>query len=610
MKKNTNFNFNKLSPFKWFVLENFPFIEADFDSLTEWQLFCKIGKEINKIIESQNLVGKQAEELTNAFNNLQNYVNNYFENLDVQEEINNKLNEMVEDGTLQEIISAYLNSKAIFGFDNVESMKNSTNLIDGSYAETLGFYNKNDGGNALYKIRNITNEDIVDNMFIIALNNNNLIAELIYTDTINIKQIGAISDGSEDISNYINNALIKVNKIIFEKGNYYVNQQINISKDNILLKGNTYRNSNIIFGDNGELNFIGTSITSGGKQRQFLTIENLNLRHYNTSTRQTPYLNLICCAYIKILNCWFYGKGKQILAWECFDSRIINTDFEWGGSSEDNIIGFELRSTNGDNENNPTYEYTNNLYFYGCRFESHVGKCIASTGTNTNKIIFESCKFESYNCLEQNAIRFTKSNSIYFTDCVFAGSLANTKNYIYIDQVDDFKVDGYMEHSQGVYSGKKFLYATGNGRRIINIELNNQNAYPLDYKTFGFESWDNNIYIYGDIKVNNYSNKDILVTDRGTTIASLNNGDTTLDYTILENGFLYVTAVGTYGQTTPQVVTINDVTNNKECNVMTIGSQYLTNCMPVSKGDKIRCTKNTMATVYISILYNRGYNLS
>ena len=43
------FNFNKLTPFKWFVIENFPFIEADFDTLTEWQLFCKLGKEINKI---------------------------------------------------------------------------------------------------------------------------------------------------------------------------------------------------------------------------------------------------------------------------------------------------------------------------------------------------------------------------------------------------------------------------------------------------------------------------------------------------------------------------------------------------------------------------------
>lgn len=89
-KKMNKFNYSKLTPFKWYVLENFPFIEADFDALTEWQLFCKIGKEINKIIKSTNTLGTQVESLTD-------YVTNYFDNLDVQEEINNKLNEMASD---------------------------------------------------------------------------------------------------------------------------------------------------------------------------------------------------------------------------------------------------------------------------------------------------------------------------------------------------------------------------------------------------------------------------------------------------------------------------------------------------------------------------------
>ena len=108
------FEYKNLTPFKWFVLENFPFIEADFDALTEWQLFCKLGKEINKIIDSQNTVGSEMEKFSQAFIELKNYVDNYFENLDVQDEINNKLNEMAESGVLQEIISSYLNTKAIF----------------------------------------------------------------------------------------------------------------------------------------------------------------------------------------------------------------------------------------------------------------------------------------------------------------------------------------------------------------------------------------------------------------------------------------------------------------------------------------------------------------
>ena len=67
------YNFKNLCPFKWFVLQNFPFIEADFDAITNWQLMCKLGEEINKVIEKVNLTGKQVEDLTNAFNELQEY---------------------------------------------------------------------------------------------------------------------------------------------------------------------------------------------------------------------------------------------------------------------------------------------------------------------------------------------------------------------------------------------------------------------------------------------------------------------------------------------------------------------------------------------------------
>lgn len=126
MSDNINFDYKNLSPFKWFVLENFPFIEADFDALTEWQLFCKIGKEINKIIDSQNIVGEQAEILTNAFNTLKNFVDNYFNNLDVQEEINNKLNEMASTGELTLLLEPFLTQYK----NEVISLQNQMNIFN------------------------------------------------------------------------------------------------------------------------------------------------------------------------------------------------------------------------------------------------------------------------------------------------------------------------------------------------------------------------------------------------------------------------------------------------------------------------------------------------
>ena len=90
-------NFLKLSPFKWFVLDTFPFIEDTFDSLNEYQLLCKIVDYVNK-------TGFQVEKLTKYFNELKNFVDNYFDNLDVQEEINNKLNEMALSGELEDLL--------------------------------------------------------------------------------------------------------------------------------------------------------------------------------------------------------------------------------------------------------------------------------------------------------------------------------------------------------------------------------------------------------------------------------------------------------------------------------------------------------------------------
>ena len=84
MNNTEKYNYKKLTPFKWFVLENFPYIEADFDAITNYQLYCKVVEYLNKTIDSMNQTGEVVEEFTQKFIDLQNYVDNYFKNLDVQ----------------------------------------------------------------------------------------------------------------------------------------------------------------------------------------------------------------------------------------------------------------------------------------------------------------------------------------------------------------------------------------------------------------------------------------------------------------------------------------------------------------------------------------------
>lgn len=100
---------NNLSPFKLCVLQNFPFIEADFDAVTNYQLLCKVVEHLNNVIDNNNKQNTIITQLEQNFIALYNYVKNYFDNLDVQEEINKKLDEMVLNGTIKELLKNIVN---------------------------------------------------------------------------------------------------------------------------------------------------------------------------------------------------------------------------------------------------------------------------------------------------------------------------------------------------------------------------------------------------------------------------------------------------------------------------------------------------------------------
>lgn len=124
----------------------------------------------------------------------------------------------------------------IMAYDNVEAMKKSKNIISESFVETYGFYSKGDGGSCKYKIRKISPSDVVDEMTIIAIEGTSLVAEIIPSPIMTVKQFGIHGDGEHEEGAKINAVIsfLSGKTIIFPEGTYILETPINIPEKTII----------------------------------------------------------------------------------------------------------------------------------------------------------------------------------------------------------------------------------------------------------------------------------------------------------------------------------------------------------------------------------------
>lgn len=126
-------SYTDLTPFRFWCQKILPLVYDD--SLSYYELLCKVVDYLNKTMEDVNLSIEDVEKLHTAYESLQGYVNDYFNNLDVQEEINNKLDALVEDGTIHDIfnsdVEAILNTASQAAHDAIEAIpSNVTAWLD------------------------------------------------------------------------------------------------------------------------------------------------------------------------------------------------------------------------------------------------------------------------------------------------------------------------------------------------------------------------------------------------------------------------------------------------------------------------------------------------
>lgn len=249
----------------------------DTDSLTAVEQTGRVYAKVSELITSYNefvdSINKHIEEFENGINKsievfeieLRQEFQDFIDIIDlklqdidsdlqdavsymktnVSESVAAIINGMKNNGELDDVILGTFNNidgrvsnledKSAIHTNNINSMK-LLELKNGDVVKTLGFYTPNDGGGAVYLIREKTYNDIEDNGSIHFINES-LVAEILINGEINVNQFGAYGDGMNDDTLSIQNAIDYASNSYYQPIVKLLNKVYSIS--NIELKTKT-----------------------------------------------------------------------------------------------------------------------------------------------------------------------------------------------------------------------------------------------------------------------------------------------------------------------------------------------------------------------------------
>ena len=317
-------NYKTLQPFRYWCQKVLPLVYDD--SLSYYELLCKVVDYLNKTMEDVETLHGDVTNLHTAYEELQSYVNNYFSTLDIQEEINNKLDSMTEDGTLSNLISAYVKVSPQYA-DSTSDMTDKTvmyiNGSDGylykwngsSWVSTGLLYQSAVTPIAFYGtlVRGIMQVSLEDNTVTVTFNDNaRLQAKNGNTTSVNSGSVTLTSPESNNIICYntVTNAI-----------ETYLHSNINVCKPEITCLFNVY--NGVVYEYNIPLNYNGVYINI--KQLSFaktfgvndFTITPTN-DGYSISTS-----NYLIDSYSKFHNIENnvidFSVNKTVFNWLCFN---------------------------------------------------------------------------------------------------------------------------------------------------------------------------------------------------------------------------------------------------------------------------------------------------
>ena len=216
-------------------------------------------------------------------------------------------------------------------YHNVSMMRQDRTLMPGMVAHTLGYYELNDGGGAVYIIRSKKENDVDDGGSTIVLDNGN-VAELIVDGAVRAEIFGAHGDGVSDDSDALQKMLDYGGNIVLNKNKKYAfSTTLKISKFSNIdfsLAEMTYT------GDD-----IGIIITGEGFASHKSDIGNIT-NIYLHAPNANKAISLRKCIKTRITNARIYDFGKIAVSIDVASYEAYLDDIRLVAKVKSGTVGF------------------------------------------------------------------------------------------------------------------------------------------------------------------------------------------------------------------------------------------------------------------------------
>jgi hypothetical protein len=339
-------------------------------------------------------------------------------------------------------------------YNSVSLMKQDGNLESGIVCQTIGYHSADDGGGATYLVREKEEADTTDEMFLIQLYDEDLVAELITNKIINVKQLGAYGDNEHDDTDALQAAFDNASgvRVYLPAGTYLISSSLTLTGSHINIDGaaasikytgNDYaiKSTRIRY---GEIHIDTIEATSGG-------CINFNATE---STHQFVYLNIYFQTFKASTNCVYaYASDGFINEIRWFNGKLMSGDygFKVEHDSSSNIInswkfdkvgvegvttGYWFKATTGTLRNFTIFDGRNSESFT---------TFVKTTGNVSYLNISGSSLIYAYQCnLSYNTIKSVICNPIVIGDYYYNSAIIEKGQFI--GQTSNFPNLSYGEH--------------------------------------------------------------------------------------------------------------------------------------------------------------------